>query len=301
MTTTWTRWLALVGALSAGASARADVQADDPYAYDLRFAVEPLAFQAGVSQSWFGSALRVEYAPARIFDLALDGRVAWLNANQVADVRAYQLRAGFSFHIAQSVREQELYGTVYPADTAAITGGTAADHPLDLPISEVMRTGSPAPYDRDLTLRGAMRNAHSLRLGTAYAQLVERTRPDVSGVTRNRLPVLHAGYAYATYWNLPASVTGRRELGYRRFYADVLLTTLSMTHAQPDRTGDGTRLEFQPLGIRMGMQGAMQGWVQKLPALGFAYDLELGLYPGRGGLEGYLFLALGAAIDVATR
>jgi hypothetical protein len=49
------------------------------------------------------------------------------------------------------------------------------------------------------------------------------------------------------------------------------------------------------------MQGAMQGLLEELPSLGFAYDVELGAYPGRGGIEGYLFLAIGAAYDVATR
>jgi hypothetical protein len=55
------------------------------------------------------------------------------------------------------------------------------------------------------------------------------------------------------------------------------------------------------VGARLGMQGAIEGLLESAPSLGFAYDLELGAYPGRGGLEGYLFLAFGAAFDVATR
>jgi hypothetical protein len=203
--------------------------------------------------------------------------------------------------VLQSVSEQELYGVVHPADTAVIGAGTASDHPLEVPISEVMRTGLSAPYDPDPSLRGAMRTTHSLRLGAEYTQQLQRARPDVDTRTRNRLPMAHVGYAFATYWNLAPSVSGRRELGYRRFYGDVLLAASQLVAAKPERTRDGTRITFQPLGLRVGMQGSLGGFVPNAAGVGFAYDLELGLYPGRGGLEGFLFVALGVALDFAAR
>lgn len=274
----------------------------DPHAYDLRIALQPFAFQAGVSQSFFGAAARVEYALLRVLDIAADGRVGYLNARSADDTTAYQLRGTLSFHLAQSVREQELYGVVHPADTAVIgAAGVGSDRSPEVPISEVMRTGSGVPHDPDPSLRGAMRNTHSLRLGAAYAQLQQRARPEVTLRTRNRLPMVHLGYAFATYWNLAPSVSGKREVGFRRFYGDVLMTASPWVDAEPNRTRDGTRLNFQPFGVRVGMQGTLAGLLPRAAGVGFAYDLELGLYPGRGGLEGFLFVALGVALDAATR
>lgn len=293
--------LCALGLCAPGSAAADDSETYDPFAYDLRVALEPFAFQAGVSQSFFGSAARIEYGLLRRLDVAVDGRLAWFNASQKDELYSYQLRGTLTFHIAQSVSEQELYGVVRPADTAAIGAGTASDHPLDIPISEVMRSGSPTPYDPDPSVRGAMRNTHSLRLGAAYAQILERARPDVDARARNRLPMLHLGYAWATYWNLAPNVSGKRELGYRRFYGDLLLTASQLIDVSPERTRDGTRINSNLFGVRVGMQGALEGFFQQAAGLGFAYDLELGLYPGRGGLEGYLFVALGIALDAATR
>lgn len=272
-----------------------------PFAYDLRVALQPFVFQAGVSQSFFGSAARIEYGLLRVLDIAVDGRVGFFNARKGDDMTAYQLRGTLTFHLVQSVREQELYGVVHPADTAVIGGGVGTDRPPEVPINEVMRTGSGVPHDHDPSLRGAMRNTHSLRLGAAYAQVQERARPDVNLRARNRMPMAHVGYAYATYWNLAPSVSGKREVGYRRFYGDILLTASPWVDVTPDRTRDGTRVNFQPLGARVGMQGSLAGFVPRAAGVGFAYDLELGLYPGRGGLEGFLFVALGVALDAATR
>ena len=70
---------------------------------------------------------------------------------------------------------------------------------------------------------------------------------------------------------------------------------------QPDRTAAGARIVTQALGARLGMQGTLGGLLASAPYLGFAYDLEIGVYPGRGGIEGYLFLALGLALEAATR
>ena len=269
---------------------------------DLRFALSPLAFQAAVSQSWFGSAARVEYAPLSFAEIALDGRVAWLNANQGSQLHGYAVRAGLTFHLVQSVAPKALYGTVYAADTAAVGGGgIGSDQDMQVPSSERMRTGFAVPHDVDPTLEADMRTAHSLRVGAAYVQLLERGRPDTTTITRNQLPVAHIGYSHTTYWNIPRRVTGRHEQGFRRYYGDLLLTLPSAVSARPDRTPDGSRVSTQPLGLRLGMQGTLGGLLTSAPFLGFAYDLELGMYPGRGGVEGYLFLALGIALEAATR
>jgi hypothetical protein len=289
-----------------GVRARDGVRPGDPFAYNLRIAVSPLAFQAAVSQSFFGSGARIEYAPTHAFDLELDGRIAWFNANRTDLLaRSYALRAVVSFHLSQSVTEQKLYGTVYAAEPAAVTAsGVGTDQDLNVPVNERMRTSS-APLDRDKTLSAAMRETHSLRVGVSYAKVLERARP-VDGVfALNELPMLHVGYAFATYWNLRSEVTGKPEIGYRRFYGDVLVTTANLTHSDPDRAYDSVSaqpvdLDFQPLGARLGLQGSMGALLSADPSLGLAYDLELGAYPGRAGIEGYLFIALGVALDIAA-
>lgn len=291
----------LIVLLSCVNTVRADAKPGDPFAYNLRLALSPLAFQAAVSQSWFGSAVRVEYGPWRFLDIALDGRVAWLNATKnSALAHSYSVRGTLELHFAQSVDQQQLYGTVYPADTPAITGSSVGtDQDLPVSSSQRLQIGMGVPHDRDITLVAAMRNVHSLRIGAAYTNVLERARPVTAELAANRFVTVHAGYSYATHWNLTSDVTGKREVGYRRYYGDVLLTSAAWLDA-PERSSLGDRISFQPLGARIGMQGAMEGLMQSAPAVGLAYDLELGAYPGRGGLEGYLFLALGVAIDVAA-
>jgi len=298
--------VALLCALSIALAPALRARADDDDAaaqssIDLRVALSPLAFQAAVTQSWFGSALRIEYAPLSFAEIAVDGRVAWLNANHGSELHSYALRAGLSLHLSQRVEQRPLYGTVYAADTAAIGGGVGSDHDLEVPASERMRTGLAVPRDVDPTLQAVMRSAHSLRLGAAYTQLLQRARPDADAITENRLPIAHLGYSYTNYWNIPARVTGRHEQGFRRYYGDLLLTLPSAVQLDPERTADGRRIFTQALGARLGMQGTLGGLLKSAPFLGFAYDLEIGVYPGRGGLEGYLFLALGIALETATR
>lgn len=285
------------------ARVHADARAGDPYAYDLRLALQPLAFQAGVTQRWFGSAARAEYGVARWLDVGVDGRFAWFNADSSIKVHSYLGRATFSFHIAESVDERALLGTVYPSDPPAVTPTPGTDQDLmGTPVSEKLRSGDVRPLDRDVTLSAAMRDVHSLRLGFAYGAVAERARPDVNAWARDRMALLQLGYSYSTHWNLMTHVTGKREVGYRRFFADAMLTTAGLTKTYPTHTSDGkTALAFVPVGGRVGMQGAMEGLAEQAPSLGFAYDVELGVYPGRGGVEGYLFLALGVAYDVATR
>ena len=282
--------------------ARADARPGDPFAYNLRLTLQPLAFQGAITQRWFGSSARIEYGPVPWLDILLDGRFSWFSANENINTLNYLARAGLAFHVSQTVREEKLIGTVYPADVPAITTSVGSDQDLiGTPVQEKLSSGSVGPLDRDVTLSAAMRAAHSLRVAVAYTRITERTYPDPEGWTRNRLWMLQLGYSYATHWNLVKGVTGKREVGYRRMYADLFLTTSGLTEADPDRTVTGRRLDFVPIGGRVGIQGALEGLIDSAPSLGMGYDLELALTPGRGGWEGYLFLALGLAFDVSAQ
>jgi hypothetical protein len=299
----------LCRAASVQADAVGGVEGQDPFAYDLRIALSPLAFQTAVSQTWLGSAIRVEYAPLRQLDIMLDGRAAW-HATVRSDAlpHSYTARVGLAWHFAQSVRGRPLYGTVYATDTASTTGTLGTDH--DVPgvtSSERLRTALPPPKDRqaDRHLMGLVRASHSLRLGIGRSRTLQRTRLEEEKAdpeyTTNESTILHFGYSYTINWNLPASLTGKRELGYRRLYADALVTTDAWTKVELTDGSPGNRVDLRPLGARLGMQGSLEGLLKALPSLGVAYDLEIGMYPGRSGYEAYLFVALGVAFDIATR
>jgi hypothetical protein len=290
--------------LAAAVPVRADARPGDPLAYDLRMSLSPVAFQAAVSQSWFGSAARIEYGVSSRLDIGLRGRIAWWSAIGEKGTRSYSLQLGFVYHFDQELEDETLAGTVYPGDTPALQGpgssGTDQDL-MDIPVSERMRGGDIAPKDYDRTAVAAMRKLQSIRFGIGYVQVVERLLPEGARGARNQLPLLHAGYGWGTHWNLPADVTGQREVGYRRFYIDALLTLESLTTSTPERTSTGAKADFFPLGLRIGMEGTLAGGlIAAAPGVGLGYDLEMGAYPGRGGLEGYLLLALGVALDFAT-
>jgi hypothetical protein len=288
---------------AASAVAWAEARSGDPLAYDLRMALAPVAFQAGVSQSWLGSAARIEYGITHYLDVGVRGNLAWKNVIGERPTRSYSLALDFAYHFAQEVEDESLSGTVYPEDPPALQSGVAGtDRDLmDLPVSDRLQSGSLAPPDRNRQLMAAMRTLQSLRFGVAYSQVVERALPNGAQSAQNRLPLLHIGYGWGTHWNLPASLTGKREIGYRRLYVDALLTAPGLTHTTPMRTNTGMPLDFFPLGVRIGLEGAMDGLLSAAPGVGFGYGLELGALPGRGGLEGYLLIALGVSLDVATR
>jgi len=275
------------------------VRPGDPFAYDLRMAIVPVAFQAGVSQSWFGSAARIEYGVTPWIDVGLEGRGAWWNTN--GSQHGYLARLNLSFHVSQSVEQTALAGTVFAEDTPALSPvGIGTDRELQgTPVSDKLKTGDPTPLDRDVTLVAAMRSVHSLRVGLDVAAVTERALPDAGAKADNRMLMLHLGYGFGTHWNLPASVTGKREIGYRRFFCDALLTVPQLTRTRTEQNLQ-TDVDFFAVGARIGMQGALDALLSAAPGLGLSYDLELGAYPGRGGLEGYLFVGLGLAIDVAT-
>lgn len=295
----------VVGAwLIAEGAVRADARPGDPMAYDLRMSLSPVAFQAAVSQSWFGSAARIEYGVTPRLDVGVRGKIAWWSGLGERETRSYGLTLGFAYHFDQVLEDETLAGTVYPGDMPALRGAGAAGTDtdlMDIPVSERMRGGEISPRDYDRTAVAAMRRVHSVRFGVGYVQVVERLLPETGRSGRNRMPLLHAGYGWGTHWNLPADVTGRREVGFRRIYIDALLALPSLTETTPDRTSTGVRADFFPVGARIGLEGTLGGLVSAAPGVGLGYDLELGAYPGRGGLEGYLLLGLGVAVDVATR
>jgi hypothetical protein len=296
----WACWLSC-SAVASPASADAGQARDG--AYDLRISIAPVAFQAALSQGWFGSAARIEYELARSLDIGLRGRVAWWPATGEHTTHSYATELMFALHVMDEYENQALSGTVYPEDTPAIQGvqpGTDQDM-MGVPVSERMEGGRMSVGDYDASLTAAMRNVHCLRAGVGFLQVVERALPEAGRTAKNQLPYASLGYSFGTHWNLPRSTTGKREVGWRRLYFDALATTQAWTKASPDLTSDGRKLKFLGLGGRMGVEGTMAGLFDGEPGIGLSYQLELGAYPGKGGLEGYLFIALGVAIDAITR
>src|SRR6185295_5498729 len=204
---------------------------------------------------------------------------------------------------------EPLEGTVHPADYAAPSGrgNVGTDSDLDAPISS--RLGGPAlhaPEHASSDESGPIRTTHSIRLGYHLGRTVQRGRPDtVMGESRYFLDTVHAlylGYGFGQAWNLSAATVGERELGYRRFYADVLLTLDPLVDAEPLATPDPADGEIALLAVggRLGMQGSIDALIASLPGFGFAYTLELSALPGKSGFEGRLLIALGIELDGTT-
>ncbi|MFI5307638.1 MAG: hypothetical protein ACHQ53_09815 [Polyangiales bacterium] len=299
--------LLAVCASSAHAQAR---DPDDPYRYDLRFGLFPAAFQGALSQSYFGSAARGELDIARHLGVQVSGHAAWANVAGEDTGHAFALRAGFLLHVIDRVETSKLSGTVYPDDTPIVGGrGTGTDHDLDVPVSSRLGGSRLSPPDKDRSAEAAVRMLHTIRIGYDLSRAVERARPDASdGSTRRFVNTVHAlylGYGWGAHWNLsPDAAGGTREVGWRTFYADVLLTLPSFVNAKP--TPSTAKLPPDPTalfigGARIGMEGAIDALIHDAPGVGFAYSLELGALPGRSGVEGYVFIGLGLALDVAAR
>jgi hypothetical protein len=292
----------IVGVCVCGPASAQSQLRDDPYAFDLRIGVFPVTFQAGLSQTSLGSAVRGEIDVSRRFTLSLAGRLPWLPLAGETDAQGFVLRAGVAWNFVDGVESERLVGTVYPDDTPAIEERGGVE--FELPVQQKLGGPPLMMTDVDRQARGAMRTVHSLRVGYDFAQAVERGKPDTSaGVTRYLLNTLHmfyAGYGWATHWNLSAEAAGKRELGWRRFFIDALLTVDALDSARPvgatARTPT-TGSDFFPLGVRLGMEGAIAALLRKLPGVGFGYSLEFGVLPGTSGVEGYLFAALGLELD----
>jgi hypothetical protein len=279
---------------------------DNPHAYDLRIAAFPVAFQAAISQSHFGSAVRGEVDLSRRFVLGLAGRLPWLALAGETEPQGFTLRAGFAWNFSDEVLVERLAGSVYPQDPPSVA--ERAGLKFEGPVHQ--KLGSPPflPPESDRGRRVATRNAHALRLGYDFVRTVERGRPNVvEGETRyfeNTLHVLSAGYGWSTHWNLSVATAGKREIGWRRFSVDVLLTADPLAKATPvhaDPSTPESEPDFLPVGARLAMEGCVGALLRRAPGVGFGYSLELGALPGSSGLEGYLFVGLGVELDFALR
>jgi hypothetical protein len=296
-------WLSLLSVRAAAQSA----ETDDPYFYNLRTALFPAAFRAGVSQSHFGSAARAELDLARRVGVQVSGDGGWLNVTGPTGPITFSLRAGLIFHIIDEERTTPLLGTVYPEDTpAAGSRGPGTDTDLDVPVQSKLG-GPPLRFpDQDRTLSARLRNVHSLRVGYDFARAVERGRPDASDGSKreflNRMHALYLGYGWGSHWNLGAvAAGGSPQVGWRRFYVDALVTLPTLVASTRIGAGPNEEASFFAVGARIGMEGAIGALLRSAPGIGFGYSLELGALPGRSGVEGYLVVGLGLALDFGTR
>jgi hypothetical protein len=299
------------------ASARAQyAQRDNPYAYDLRLAIFPAAFQTGVSQTYFGSALRAEVDLSRRFTLSAAVRVPWLVLVGDADAQGFALRAALAWNFVDRVDSEKLAGTVYPEDTPAIS-----EHPgssFEVPTNQ--RLGSPRfrPPDADHDGSAAVRSVHALRLGYDLVRSVQREHPDVPLSAdplaaspdelfyQNTVHAFHLGYAWAKHWNLSPASVGQREVGWRRFYLDAIVTFDPLARSELIGTDPGWAQKdrkFFPAGLRIGMEGAIDALLRRAPGVGFAYSVELGVLPATRGIdfEPYLFVGLGLEFDLVLQ
>lgn len=279
---------------------------DDPYRYDLRVGLFPVAFVAGISQSSFGSALRSELDVGHRLGLQLSGRLPWAEVTGQKDPPGFAFRAGLAIHLIDRVEWSELAGTVHPEDAAAPGGrGPGAPTDLEVPTSTKLATPRMAAPERSEG-RAPVRHLHSLRLGYDLTRAIERARPPASDEsTRYVLDTFHAlyvGYGFGSHWSLSPATAGQREVGWRRFYLDLTLTMKPLVKRRA--INDAARREpvsiFLPVGVRIGMEGAIAALLKRAPGVGFGYSIELGALPGYSGVEGYLLVGLGLALDLAT-
>ena len=210
--------------LSAGTSAaRAQyLPRDNPYVYGLRIALFPAIFQGGVSQSHFGSALRAELDLSRRFVFAVAGRLPWVAVGGDLEPLGYSVRAGFAFNFVDEIQSEKLFGTVHPADTPALGERSGVEF-KGASVSD--KLGSPPfePPDRDLEVSAPIRNVQAIRLGYDLVRGIEQGRPDLPDYV-STMHAFYAGYAYSLHWNLSPATAGEREVGWRRYYFDLIVT-----------------------------------------------------------------------------
>jgi hypothetical protein len=264
-----------------------------------------------VSQSSFGSGLRGELDVSRRLVLQLSGRLPWLEVTGEKDPPGFALRAGVIVNLGDDVELSPIANTVGPQDAAApgqrkLGTDREADRSIGVPVSD--KLGSPRMSAGDTRDGFApVRHVQSLRLGYDLTRAIERARPNgAAGATRhevNTLHMLYAGYGFGSHWNLSPATAGSREVGWRRIYIDALLTIQPTVDHDPVHASDeaAERSDFMPVGVRIGMEGALCALLHRAPGVGFGYNLELGALPGYSGIEGYLQVSLGLALDMATR
>jgi hypothetical protein len=303
-----------------GAAQRANP--DDPYRYDLRVGLFPVSFVAGISQSGFGSGVRGEIDATRRLVLQLSGRLPWLEVAGQKERSGFGLRAGLIVHLLDTVEQSALESTVIPQDAPSPGQrriGTDRDADRKVGVSTSDKLGSPRMIVSDRREgRAPVRHVQSLRLGYDLTRAIERARPNLpasdpredlneaSSNTRHELNTFHAlylGYGFGSHWNISPATAGDREVGWRRFYLDALLTMEPLVDHDPVTNADriAEPSSFMPIGVRLGMEGAIGALVRGAPGVGFGYNLELGALPGYSGLEGYLLVGLGVALDLSTR
>ena len=294
-------WLMLFGAVNAGSVTAQSKPGGNPYEHGLRLLLFPATFSTGISQSSFGSALRAELDLGRIAMLQAGGGVGWAPVVGEKSVVPYNLRLGVSIALSDHVSVESLEGTVYATDAASVGGqrrGTDSD--LEVPVSQKLGSPPPPVRERGEYERASVRNVHALRLGYDHQRSLQRDAADHSD---NRVNALTLGYGWSSHWNLMPWEAGERALGYRRFYIDALLTLPSaytsrrVPAVEPGRDQEGAQYL---VGVRLGMEGAFAALLRSAEALGFGYSLEVGALPGRGGVEGYLLIGLGVALEVST-
>jgi hypothetical protein len=300
--------LGLVGslALCCASAAAQRGEADDPYLYNLRTALFPVAFVAGISQSHFGSAARGEIDLARRITLQVSGQGAWLNVTGQSGPTTFALRAGMIFNLVDVEEATPLSGTVYPKDAPAAGGhGPGTDHDLDVPVSSKLGGPELRAPDQDDSISAPLRRTQSIRVGYDLARAVERGRPDAfDGSARYLLNTFHAlyvGYGWSTHWNLSAAAAGGEpQVGWRRFYVDAVLTLPALVSSRTIAGKSDGQEQLFPIGARIGMEGAIGALIHSARGVGFGYSLELGALPGRSGVEGYLFVGLGLSLDMSA-
>lgn len=292
----------------------------DPFRHDLRLSLYPVHIMGARTQSHVGSSMRVESDLMPRLALAAWGRVGWQTIDGVSGVRPYGAGVGLRYFFIDGVVRKMASGTVYPADTpipANADGlGTAIGNDRDVPVNQKLGGPRMGPPEVDEDAIVPLRSVHALRLG--YDLVVgpqvgsDDTSPGLHPEFNNRLHMLHAGWGWGDHWNLPASATGQRELGFRRLYLDLLVALPGVSTATdlgtaPDfedigdtpATSSDYDASFMPLGVRLGIGGAVDAFFDGWEGFGLSYLVEAGALPGYSGLEGYLFVAVGIELDAA--
>ncbi|MDH5670796.1 MAG: hypothetical protein OEZ06_01520 [Myxococcales bacterium] len=268
---------------------------DDPYAYDFRSGIFPVTYVGAVTQHYLGTAARAELDFGRRVTLQLGGRIGWHGLNGPKSPLGFHGRLLLGMNVYDGEVREPMAGTVYPEDPPpAGVGNPATDQDLEVWTSEKMKGPRLTLPEREGDRLVSLRRVHSLRVGAEYVRSIQPGGRLLTG------PALVLGYAFGTHYNLSARAAGSMEVGFRRIYIDLMSMHESITEQRSLSGGNLPELNLFPLGLRIGMEGTIAAFWPKVPGVGFAYGLEIGLLPGDERLESYLMLNLGLALDAAT-
>jgi hypothetical protein len=240
---------------------------------------------------------------SRRFVFSVAGRLPWVAVSGTLEPLGYWARAGFAFNFVDEIQSERLHGTVKPADTPAL--GERSTVEFDgASVSDKLGGPRFPAADRDLEVFAPIRNTHAIRLGYDLVRGIQRGEQPNTIDWVSTMHAFYAGYSYGLHWNLSPATAGEREIGWRRYYLDVMVTAAPLIEARP--VGETRAMaphdpKVFPAGVRIGMEGAIDAVLRSTPGLGFGYQLELGLLPGASGFEGYLFIGLGLAVDAIIR